>query len=78
VTDEEIIDMATRANILEPIDLLPTNQWRQDTIRELHTFARLIAAKQREIDAALCLSAPVKTARQDMRDACANAIRSQK
>jgi hypothetical protein len=51
VTDEEIIDMATRANILEPIDLLPTNQWRQDTIRELHTFARLIAAKQREIDA---------------------------
>jgi hypothetical protein len=58
VTDEEIIDMATRANILEPIDLLPTNQWRQDTIRELHTFARLIQQKQREIDAEWVFNQP--------------------
>ena len=35
-------------------------------------------AEQREIDVQLCLSTPIKTSRQDMREACANAIRSQK
>ena len=39
---EDIIRMAREANILEPVDLLESNQWRQDTIRELERFAHLV------------------------------------
>ena len=35
---EDIIRMAREAGILEPIELLESNQWRQDTIRELERF----------------------------------------
>ena len=52
MTQDEIIRMAREAGILEPIDLLPSNQWRQDTIRELERFAALVAEakKQQLID----------------------------
>ena len=68
---EDIIRMAREANILEPVDLLESNQWRQDTIRELERFAHLvyeatfrdanIAASRTILDAAVL----------EERDACA-------
>jgi hypothetical protein len=72
VSDEEILEIVKQVDDFKIISKYKINRLA------LITFARLIQQKQREIDAALCLSAPVKTARQDMRDACANAIRSQK
>ena len=48
MTRDDIIRMAREANILEPIDLLESNQWRQDTIRELERFAALVAAAERD------------------------------
>jgi hypothetical protein len=48
MTQEDIIRMALAANILEPVELLKSNQWRQDTIRELAVFAALVAAAERE------------------------------
>ena len=48
MTQEDIIRMALAANILEPVELLNSNQWRQDTIRELERFAALVAAAERE------------------------------
>jgi hypothetical protein len=42
------IDMALEAGILEPIELLDSNQWRQDTIRELKAFEALVRADERE------------------------------
>lgn len=47
MTQDEIIRMAREAGILEPIDLLPSNQWRQDTIRELERFAALVEQRVR-------------------------------
>jgi len=47
MTKEDIINMAREAGILEPIDLLESNQWKQDTIRELERFAALVAAAER-------------------------------
>ena len=44
-----IMEMAREAGILEPIDLLDFNQWRQDTIRELEVFAALVRADEREL-----------------------------
>ena len=46
MTREDIIRMAREAGILEPIDLLESNQWQQDTIRELERFAALVAAAE--------------------------------
>lgn len=40
-TREQVIEWAKAANILEPIDLLESNQWRDDTIRELERLAAL-------------------------------------
>lgn len=37
-----VIEMAKEAGLLEPVDLLESNQWRQDTIRELERFAELV------------------------------------
>ena len=48
MTRDDIIRMAREANILEPVDLLESNQWRQDTIRELEHFATLVATAERE------------------------------
>lgn len=46
---EDIIRMALEAGILEPIELLESNQWRQDTIRELERFASLVADAERKV-----------------------------
>jgi hypothetical protein len=43
-----VIEMAREAGILEPIDLLESNQWKQDTIRELERFAELVRADEAE------------------------------
>ena len=42
MTQEEVIAMALESKILEPIELLEGNQWRQDTLRELEAFAKLV------------------------------------
>lgn len=44
MTKDDILRMAMEANILAPVDLLETNQWREDTIRELERFAALVAS----------------------------------
>ena len=49
-----VIEMALEAGILEPIDLLDSNQWRQDTIRELERFAELARADEREACEKMC------------------------
>ena len=68
MTNDQIIEMAKERGFYAP-----------DAAHKkmLIAFARLIAEKQCEIDVQLCLSVPIKTARQGMREACANAIRSQ-
>jgi hypothetical protein len=47
MNQEQVIALAREAGILEPIDLLPSNQWRQDTIRELERFAALVEQRVR-------------------------------
>ena len=47
-TPEQVIEMAKAANILEPIELLPSNQWRDDTIRELTRLCTLAADRALE------------------------------
>ena len=49
-----VIEMALEAGILEPIDLLDSNQWRRDTIRELERFAELVRADEREACEKMC------------------------
>ena len=55
-----VIEMAREAGILAPIDLLDSNQWRQDTIRELERFAELVRADEREACAKVCDELPWK------------------
>lgn len=62
LTDEEILGLAQDHGVLA---------------YERFKESLAIAKRQREIDAALCLDAPIKTARQDQREACANAILNQ-
>lgn len=47
-TTEQVIEMSKAANILEPIELLPSNQWRDDTIRELTRLCTLAADRALE------------------------------
>jgi hypothetical protein len=68
LTDEEILELA-RATLC--------NQIAEPQCSGVIAFAHAIAKRQQLIDAALCLSAPIKTARQDQREACANAIQNQ-
>ena len=53
-TPEQVIEMAKAANILEPIELLPSNQWRDDTIRELTRLCTLAADRALEAAAQKC------------------------
>jgi hypothetical protein len=41
----DIEAIAREAGVIEPIDLLESNQWRQDTLRELSRFAALLLEK---------------------------------
>lgn len=56
MNQDEIIEMARRSNILENIgyDNPDMKNWRGDVVRELSVFAKLIAAKEREICAHIC------------------------
>lgn len=53
-TPSQVIEMATAANILAPIELLPSNQWRDDTIRELTHLCTLAADRALEAAAVEC------------------------
>lgn len=76
MTREDIIRMAQEANILEPIDLLESNQWRQDTIRELEHFAALVAAAERSACIAIIENERYFWSHQDALDVCNLAIDS--
>jgi len=76
MTDEELTAMIRCVADKDKVDPVGRDMVTLE-LHEIHRLVDLVCSKQREIDAALCLSAPVKTARQDMRDACANAIRGQ-
>ena len=49
MTPQAVIQMAQEAGVLEPIELLDSNQWRQDTIRELSRFAALVLEKAAQV-----------------------------
>jgi len=77
----DTIDMAREAGILEPIELLDSNQWRQDTIRELKAFEALVRADERDT----VMNEPLTKAqwqrfedeiRADEREACAKVCES--
>lgn len=72
---EEIIRMAREAGILEPIELLESNQWRQDTIRELERFAALVVAAEREACAQIC-DRYAMADHANYADSCAEEIRA--
>ena len=61
-----VIELAREAGILEPIDLLDSNQWRQDTIRELERFAELIRADERNSWPAQQVLTPLSQALEDV------------
>ena len=80
---EDIIRMAREAGILEPIELLESNQWRQDTIRELERFFQAAyaagAAAENEACAKVCerWGKNIRVETWDMAGAdCAAAIRA--
>lgn len=45
----DIEAIAREAGVIEPIDLLESNQWRQDTLRELSRFAALLLEKAAQV-----------------------------
>lgn len=50
---EKIISLAVRCNILNEIEMLDSNPWRQDTIRELTEFYHAAQAEAFEAAARL-------------------------
>ncbi len=57
-------------------DCLDTQHYGSVWADRLLRFAILIAAAEREECTLAALDAPIKTSRQDTREACANAIRA--
>ena len=45
---DEIIEMAIKAKLLQPVSLSTNKSWRKETIRELTAFAKLIAQHERK------------------------------
>lgn len=41
--------IAREAGVIDPIELLESNQWRQDTLRELSRFAALLLEKAAQV-----------------------------
>lgn len=76
MTQEEIIRMARQANILEPIEMLDSNPWRQEKIRELEVFAKLVAQAERERCAKICDEIEGKPEYLSVSKLCAASIRS--
>jgi hypothetical protein len=70
VNREDILRMAHEA------DCLDTQHYGSVWADRLLRFAILIAATEREECALAALDAPIKTSRQDTREACAAAIRA--
>jgi hypothetical protein len=48
MTQDEMIEMAIKAKVLQPVPLSVNKFWRKDTIRELKAFAKLVAEHERE------------------------------
>ena len=71
MTHEEVLAMALESKILEPIELLEGNQWRQDTLRELEAFAKLVRDDYSYKHAALWLKR-IDEAVKAEREACAD------
>jgi hypothetical protein len=71
MTEKEIIAMAKRARI-------STAAGYFGSMEQIITFARLIAAKQQELDAQICEVQEDNGGEWDIQQQCANAIRGQK
>ena len=54
MTQDEMIEMAIKAKVLQPVPLSVNKFWRKDTIRELKAFAKLVAQHEREACAKVC------------------------
>jgi hypothetical protein len=53
MTQDEMIEMAIKAKVLQPVPLSVNKFWRKETIRELKAFAKLVAQHEREACAKL-------------------------
>ena len=63
MTQDEMIEMAIKAKVLQPVPLSVNKFWRKDTIRELKAFAKLVAQHEREACAKIADTAePYKSA----------------
>lgn len=76
MTQEEIIEMARRSNILEKMgyDNPDMKNWQSDVVRELSVFAKLVAEKEYEACAEICETYSRRTA-LDLSN-CIDAIRA--
>jgi hypothetical protein len=54
MTQDEMIEMAIKAKVLQPVPLSVNKFWRKETIRELKAFAKLVAQHEREACAMIC------------------------
>ena len=75
---EKIISLAIRCNILNEIEMLDSNPWRQDTIRELTEFYHAAQAEAFEAAAVKCHEVKNNSRHHLFRSAakiCAAAIR---
>jgi hypothetical protein len=77
VNREDIIRMREQADDWAEEHLQCMGEYHPDfhTVSD-ERFAALVAAAEREECALAALEAPIKTSRQDTREACANAIRA--
>lgn len=57
MTRDDVIRMATSANILEPLgyECPHRKSWRDDIVRGLERFAAIVASREREECAKVCL-----------------------
>jgi len=63
MTQDEMIEMAIKAKVLQPVPLSVNKFWRKETIRELKAFAKLIAQHEREACAKIAdIAEPYKSA----------------
>ena len=77
MTRDDIIRMAREAGLCQDGDLWFSHSECTDvTTDDLTKFAGLVAADERHACAEAVLAAPLKTATQGVREACANAIRA--
>ena len=75
MTQDEMIEMAIKAKVLQPVPLSVNKFWRKETIRELKAFAKLVAQHEREACAKVCEQTNDGTP-YNLAEACAEAIRA--